>query len=199
MKKRKFLFLFIFIMIILILTKILIFKNILEEEEVEEIIINKKRKVQSKRNIIEQNPLISIILPTYNSMDYLNEAVQSVLQQSYKNFELIIINDCSTDKTKEYLQTLKDKRIKIIHNEVNKKLPSSLNIGFNISKGSYLTWISSDNRCTLNFLSELLKNSFSCQECDFIYSDFYIMNEKSEVIRNYKAGAAVTDGVFFYI
>ena len=91
--------------------------------------------------------LISIILPTYNGEKYIRESIDSILNQTYKNWELIIVNDCSTDQTPTIVDeyATKDSRIKIINNAMNLKLPKSLNIGFKEAKGEYYTWTSDDN------------------------------------------------------
>lgn len=92
-------------------------------------------------------PEVSIVLPTYNGERFLSQAIESIIKQTYTDWELIIVNDCSTDSTpdiaKEYAS--KDSRIRIINNDVNKKLPESLNIGFRSARGKYLTWTSDDN------------------------------------------------------
>lgn len=92
-------------------------------------------------------PKVSIILPTYNGEQYLRQSVDSILVQTCKDWELIIVDDCSTDGTAEiadaYCDT--DSRIRVIHNAQNQKLPKSLNIGFAAAKGQYLTWTSDDN------------------------------------------------------
>ena len=92
-------------------------------------------------------PKVSIVLPTYNGEKFIKESIESVLNQTFEDWELIIVDDCSTDGTleiiKEYLK--KDYRIHLIHNETNRKLPLSLNIGFRKSMGEYLTWTSDDN------------------------------------------------------
>ena len=74
-------------------------------------------------------PDISVIMSVYNGEEYLKEAVESVINQTFRNWELIIINDCSTDSTGEILAefALRDERIKVHTNETNLKLPSSLN------------------------------------------------------------------------
>ena len=91
--------------------------------------------------------LVSIVLPTFNGEEFLAQSIESVLKQSYKNLELIIVNDCSTDSTPRIIEEFakKDSRIKIIHNAINQKLPRSLNIGFNAASGEYWTWTSDDN------------------------------------------------------
>lgn len=90
---------------------------------------------------------ISVVLPVYNGEKYLRGAIESIINQTYVNWELIIVNDCSADNSlkiaQEYAQ--KDGRIKIISNKVNKKLPASLNVGFANATGDYYTWTSDDN------------------------------------------------------
>ncbi|MFT5212615.1 MAG: glycosyltransferase involved in cell wall biosynthesis, partial [Patiriisocius sp.] len=93
------------------------------------------------------NPFVSIILPVYNGEKYLSKSIESCLNQTYRNIELIIVNDCSTDKTLEivdgYLKL--DSRIKVLTNSANKRLPASLNIGHLQAQGDYITWTSDDN------------------------------------------------------
>ena len=89
----------------------------------------------------------SIVLPTYNGEEFLSNSIESVINQTFQDWELIIVNDCSTDNSlsiaEEYFK--KDNRIRIINNAENKKLPESLNIGFREAKGDYFTWTSDDN------------------------------------------------------
>ena len=91
--------------------------------------------------------LISIVLPTYNGEKWLSQSIESIIVQSYKNWELIIVNDCSTDNTAKIVEKYAeaDARIKIITNKQNQKLPKSLNIGFSAAAGDYYTWTSDDN------------------------------------------------------
>ncbi len=92
--------------------------------------------------------MISIVLPVYNGEDNLEASIRSVLKQSYHDFELIIVNDCSTDGTADVISRMmaEDSRIRCISNETNQKLPASLNIGFREARGDYFTWTSDDNR-----------------------------------------------------
>lgn len=76
---------------------------------------------------------LSVVLCTYNEERYIMDSVLSILNQTYPYFELIIVNDGSTDKTKEILETLNDKRIRII-NKPNTGLPNSLNVGISQAK-----------------------------------------------------------------
>lgn len=104
------------------------------------------------------NQLISIVLPVYNGEKYLKESIDSVIAQTYENWELIIIDDCSTDSSPEIAKNYakKDSRINYFRNEQNKKLPKSLNKGFSLSKGDFLTWTSDDNRYLPEALEKML-------------------------------------------
>ncbi|MGB5989339.1 MAG: glycosyltransferase family 2 protein [Marinifilaceae bacterium] len=85
------------------------------------------------------NPLVSVILPVYNGAEYLARAIDSILQQSYENFELIILNDGSSDNTQTIIESYsnKDKRVKFV-NRNNKGLIYTLNEGFSIARGKYI-------------------------------------------------------------
>jgi len=83
------------------------------------------------------SPLISVILPVYNAGSYLKEAVQSILNQSYSNFEFLIINDGSTDDSEDIAKAFSDKRIQYI-SQTNMGLAATLNKGLGMSKGVYI-------------------------------------------------------------
>ncbi|WP_164076257.1 glycosyltransferase family 2 protein [Flavimarina sp. Hel_I_48] len=135
------------------------------------------------------NNLISIILPVYNGEQYLKEAIESCLNQTYTNFELIIVDDCSTDATLEVAKKYsgKDHRVSIISNEVNKKLPASLNIGHHEAKGEYLTWTSDDNILKKNMLSSLLQ-CFKGAEHDLVFSNYDVIEANGKFRRTHHFG-----------
>lgn len=89
------------------------------------------------------NPLVSIIIPVYNGEKYVKEAIDSALNQTYKNIEVIVINDGSTDKTDEIILSFGDK-VKYIKKE-NGGVSSALNIGLNEMRGEYFSWLSHDD------------------------------------------------------
>lgn len=90
-------------------------------------------------------PLVSVIIPAYNAEDYIDEAVSSILNQTYRNLEIIIINDNSTDRTYEYLSSIKDNRVRLINNTTNLGCTKSLNIGINNSNGIYIARMDADD------------------------------------------------------
>ena len=128
---------------------------------------------------------MSIVLPVYNGEKYLAESIESVLQQTYQNWELIIIDDCSSDSTPNIVKSyvLKDDRIHYYRNEKNKKLPGSLNAGFKKTKGDYLTWTSDDNRYRSNAIERLLA-VLKQNNCQFVFSAYSIMDENGVIIKD---------------
>ncbi|MDY9918633.1 MAG: glycosyltransferase [Proteiniphilum sp.] len=93
-----------------------------------------------------KDPLVSIILPVFNAESYVNYAIESILEQTYDNYELIIINDGSTDQSLKIINSYQDSRIVLINRE-NKGLAISLNEGLNIAKGTYIARMDADDVC----------------------------------------------------
>ena len=109
-------------------------------------------------------PDISVIMSVYNGEAYLEEAVNSVLNQTFQNWELIVINDCSTDCTAQILQRYaeSDSRVKVYTNEVNLRLPSSLNKALALAKGKYIARMDADDIC----LPQRLEKQFAFMEAN---------------------------------
>jgi len=96
---------------------------------------------------MKNKPLVSVIMPAYNSQKYIERAIESILCQTFKDFEFIIINDASNDRTlkiiKEY--AVKDKRIRVYNNEKNLQIAASLNIGIKLAKADLLARMDPDD------------------------------------------------------
>lgn len=92
-------------------------------------------------------PLVSIIMPAYNAERFIEKSIESVLHQSYKNWELLIINDFSKDSTQTIIENYlkKDNRIKLFNQENNRGVAESRNKGIKISKGKYIAFLDSDD------------------------------------------------------
>lgn len=153
----------------------------------------------------KNSPKVSIVLPSYNGARFLNKSVESIINQSFTDWELVIVDDCSTDNTLKIAKSFakRDPRISVIHNEPNKKLPASLNVGFDAARGEYLTWTSDDNIAKKNWLSTLVdymdKNpdvDMVAATMDYIDEDgkflFKTLPQKSPIALGYKCnvGAA---------
>ncbi|MAP79618.1 MAG: hypothetical protein CL526_00890 [Aequorivita sp.] len=145
---------------------------------------------------MQDDNFISIILPVYNGEKFLSQAIESCLAQTYKKFELIIVNDCSSDTTREIAEKykLKDNRVTVIHNPVNKLLPASLNIGHRAASGEFFTWTSDDNILKPHFLKHLL-HAIKKQDADIVYSNYDIVNRQGDLKRVHIAGP--TEYLFF--
>ena len=91
------------------------------------------------------NPIISVILPVYNSQDYLKECIKSLLNQTFNNFELIIINDGSTDNSENIILSFKDNRIRYHSNNTNLGIIKSLNKAIDLAKGEFISRMDSDD------------------------------------------------------
>ncbi|TWF44330.1 glycosyltransferase involved in cell wall biosynthesis [Chitinophaga polysaccharea] len=92
-------------------------------------------------------PLVSVILPCYNAENYIANAVDSIINQTYRELEIIIIDDCSTDGSSEILRELaaKDNRIKLLRNDINLKLVATLNRGISVAIGQYIVRMDADD------------------------------------------------------
>lgn len=104
--------------------------------------------------------LISIIISHYNLADYIGEAIESCFNQTYKNIEVIVIDDCSTDKAalkKIYELIKKYPKVKLIKNTVNKGSAKTYNIGIEKAKGQYLCCLDADDKLEKTFIEKVLK------------------------------------------
>ncbi|MFD0673615.1 glycosyltransferase [Cohnella sp. GCM10027633] len=137
-------------------------------------------------------PSVSIILPTHNGSKYLASAVDSVLAQTYRDFELIIVDDGSTDDTWGIISHYAgiDERVKPIRHLVNKNLPAALNTGFQAAKGEWYTWTSDDNLLNPDMIEKLMVVFETNPEVDIVYSDFDKIREDGTLIATTKTGPA---------
>ena len=94
-----------------------------------------------------RNPLVSVIMPVYNCVKYIDEAVESIVNQIYNNIEIFIIDDCSTDGTREIIESWAklDARIKPIYKPLNTGIVESLNLGISLSSGEYIARMDGDD------------------------------------------------------
>ncbi len=122
--------------------------------------------------------LVSVILPVYNGEDYLHEAIRSVLLQTYQNWELIVVDDGSTDESRRIAEEYakEDSRIRVYHQE-NQKLPRALNNGFSLAQGEFFTWISSDNRFLPGFLDAMVGELNNHPKADMVFGNQYLIDE----------------------
>ncbi|MCX7649273.1 MAG: glycosyltransferase [Flavobacteriales bacterium] len=115
-------------------------------------------------------PYFSVVLPTYNRAKWLPETIQSVLKQSFKDFELIVVDDGSTDETKEVIQKIADSRIRYVYQN-NMERSAARNNGIRISKGRYICFLDSDDAFLPHHLQTFYEVIQAENEPDFLFSD----------------------------
>lgn len=126
---------------------------------------------------------VSIIIPNYNNAQYLKECIESAINQTYSNKEIIIVDDCSTDNSYDIISEFKNqyKDLICVHkNTENLGVSASLNLAISLSNGDFISWLSSDDiylpyKVAIN-IDNLTDN------IGFVYSDFYYINEESSII-----------------
>jgi glycosyltransferase involved in cell wall biosynthesis len=129
-----------------------------------------------------KNPKVTVLMSVYNGEKYLQEAIDSILGQTFKDFEFLIINDGSTDNTAEILESYNNPRIKIINNEKNIGLTKSLNKGLKLARGEYIARQDADDISLSTRFKEELKFFEKNSNVALVGTDYFLINEKDEII-----------------
>jgi glycosyltransferase involved in cell wall biosynthesis len=152
-----------------------------------------------------ENPLITVLMPCYNAMPFLVEALESIVNQTYSNLEIICINDCSTDETGEVLDRYAtgDARFRIIHNETNIKLIRSLNKGIDLARGEYIARMDADDIAALDRIEIELNYMKSNPTIDIISCGLWVISESgkimTKIIPRQNTALACFFASFFYV
>jgi polysaccharide pyruvyl transferase CsaB len=124
--------------------------------------------------------LVSVVLPVFNGERYLNQAIDSVLGQSYERLELIVVDDGSTDATAAILSGYANEpRLRVIRQR-NQKLPAALNAGFRQAHGEFLTWTSHDNAWYPHCLTDLVAALRARPDIEMVYADEEVIDERGQ-------------------
>jgi glycosyltransferase involved in cell wall biosynthesis len=141
-------------------------------------LIPKKQTLQSKFN-----PLVSVVIPTYNRAGLLKRAVKSVLNQTYSNFELIIVDDCSTDDTETVAKSFRDSRIRYIRHKKNQGAPAARNNGILASKAQYIAFQDSDDEWLPTKLEKQVNSfSFAPHDLGVVYTSFWLIDQGKKTL-----------------
>jgi len=129
----------------------------------------------------EESPLVSVIMPAYNSADFIAESIQSVLQQTHQNWELLIIDDASPDNTISIIEEFKylDPRIKLFQNETNQGAGVARNAGIKAAQGAYIAFLDSDDLWLPEKLEVQLK-FMQTHDLVMTYSSYYLIDENGK-------------------
>lgn len=122
--------------------------------------------------------LVSIVMPSYNTAQFIGETIKSVLGQTYDNWELIIVDDCSTDNTEEIVNSFNDKRINFIKNEKNSGAAISRNKALKVAKGRWVAFLDSDDVWNSKKLEKQIK-FMEDNNYGFSYTNYHKIDEKS--------------------
>lgn len=135
--------------------------------------------------------LVSIIMPSWNTSRYISESIESVISQTYTNWELIIVDDCSTDNTDDVVkQFLGDTRIKYIKNEKNCGAALTRNRALRVAKGEWIAFLDSDDLWKPDKLQKQI-NFMNENQYVFSYHDYEKIDEKSNPLNIYVSGPDV--------
>jgi glycosyltransferase involved in cell wall biosynthesis len=136
---------------------------------------------------MKATPLVSVIMPSYDHEKYVGDAIDSILNQTYSNFEFIIIDDHSLDNSFEIIseKTAMDNRIKVIQNPKNLGIANTMNIGIEAAKGEFVLGISSDDVWEPDAIETLVKAALSCgNSCTIVWSDALVIDENGKIVSN---------------
>lgn len=148
-----------------------------------------------------KQPLLSIIVPIYKVEEFLEECVNSILNQEFSDFELILVNDGSPDNCGKICDEFakKDQRIKVIH-KVNGGLSSARNAGIEIAKGSYLSFIDSDDFISEDFYKDNMNFLISNKDVDMLIAQVcYYDGNKNKVVENFPRKIDVKKEILSYM
>ena len=130
---------------------------------------------------MKQNPLISIVIPTYNHARFLGRAVKSVVDQTYTNWEIVVVDNHSTDNTSEVMKGFSDPRITYLKINNNGVIAASRNMGIRVANGEWIAFLDSDDWWTQDKLQECFKAIND--NVDFIYHYLEIASNKPRYLR----------------
>jgi len=139
------------------------------------------------------SPIVSVIMPNYNSVDFIQTAIESVLSQTHKNLELIIIDDCSSDDSRSVIAkfSAQDSRIIPIYKESNEGAAMSRNVALDLAQGDYIAFLDSDDVWSSNKLetqiSYMLKHN-----CRFVFSYYDVISSAGQYCYTLKAPKIAT-------
>jgi glycosyltransferase involved in cell wall biosynthesis len=149
-----------------------------------------------------ENPLVSVIIPNYNHEKYLKKRIDSILHQSYQNFEIIILDDCSSDGSKKIIEEYRwnDRVTHIVFNEVNSGSTfKQWQMGFDLADGEWIWIAESDDSCEPTLLAELISAVASEEEINLSFCQSIAINSENQILYTTisKKLAEIVDGKDF--
>jgi glycosyltransferase involved in cell wall biosynthesis len=131
------------------------------------------------------SPLVTVLMAVYNGGNYLKHSIESILSQTYKDFEFLIVNDCSTDNSMETIESFKDERIIVHSNKVNLGQTRSLNVGLKLSKGKYIVINDADDLSLPQRIEKQLDFILKHPQYVVVGASSFIMDQKGKIWRTF--------------
>ena len=132
---------------------------------------------------MSERPIVTVLMPVYNGQKYIREAIDSILTQTFSNFELLIINDGSTDDSCQIIQSYTDPRIRLVQNETNLKLIETLNKGIKLSRGQYIARMDCDDKSMSERLAKQIAFMETHLDVGILGTGFCIIDSKGKPSR----------------
>lgn len=133
-------------------------------------------------------PLVTVFIPAYNAGQYIKETVESVLRQTYGHFELLIVNDGSTDETVQIIEGFQDPRIRLCHNDRNRGLSYTRNRGLELATGEYIAFLDADDLALPHRLQTQVAFLEAHPQYNLVGSWFHTMTDGAVKRQRYHAG-----------
>lgn len=122
-------------------------------------------------------PLVSVVTTTYKGTAYLRETIDSILQQTLRDFEYILIDDCSPDGTVDLIKSYDDPRIVLVRNEANRGISESRNLGFKMARGAYIATVDQDDVCDVHRLAKQVRHLEDHPEVSVVASRVHLLTD----------------------
>ena len=132
-------------------------------------------------NINSSEPLVSVIIPTYNRLEYLKQAISSAVQQTYQNLEIIVSDNCSFENPQALVESFQDSRIKFWRHKENIGMLANQFHGFKIAQGKYVASLHDDDIWNEDFLSKLVPNLEANPHLILAFCYQYIIDSDSKI------------------
>jgi len=140
-------------------------------------------------------PLFSVLIANYNNTKYIEEAVASIKKQTYGNWEIIIVDDCSTDNPDAIYRNLsKEHRVRIFRNSINRKTASTFKKALDLSNGDICGFLGPEDVLEKSALEKTVKCHLKLPDCSIVYTFCYLCDEKMEIKGLFKWGGVLPDG-----
>ena len=137
-------------------------------------------------NNLSSYPLVSVIVNCHNGQAFLRDCINSIINQTYKNWELIFWDNCSSDKSKEILESYSEKRIKYFRAEKFTTLYEARNLALKKASGDYISFLDTDDWWSANKIEKQLDLFNTNRKLDVVYTSFYIYRQRKKTKKKFR-------------